>query len=129
MSSDFKKDDFKKGDIVWVEPQKRDKQKLRHAAVVWSDGIKGDFEGIMLTHSTPSHEYKNILMAKEHFVDGYEYKFDNTHFVAQVFTKYADWGPFYKAGELTEEGIKFIEDGLTTKEQKTPIPFENYIKR
>lgn len=78
----------------------------------------------MLTHSGPNKRFDNILMDKIHFEAGYEITFSNTHFVNQLFIKFQEWGPFYKRGRLTENGIEFIENELTNTE---PISFNEYI--
>lgn len=78
----------------------------------------------MLTSAKPKGKYANILMDPIHFEEGYEFNFSNTHFVNQIFIKLQDWGPFYLAGRLTEEGINFIETNLT---HRKPIEFEEYI--
>ena len=115
---------YQKGDIVWVEIAQRDREKLRHPAIVWDDEFDGknDFLGIMLTHS--SRFRGNVLMNKEHFVEDNEVVFNNTHFVDQLFVKFMDWGPFYKAGKLSTNGIDFISDNLTNT---STISFSDYI--
>ncbi|MTI38277.1 hypothetical protein [Fulvivirga lutimaris] len=117
---------FEKGDIIWVEVEKRDPEVLKHPAVVWSDLVEdgSDFNGIMLTHSEPSERFNNILMLEEHFEPNHEIKFSRTHFVNQVFIKFESWGPFFKAGKLTVEGIEFIDSNLNNSD---PITFEDYL--
>lgn len=119
---------FLKGNILWVPYGKRDRSKLKHAAIVWDEFYDGgnDFNGIMLTHSEPTDRFDNILMLPEHFETGLKYGYDNTHFVNQVFTKFHDWGPFYLVGNLTEMGIKFIESRISDTE---PLEYLKYIRR
>ena len=116
---------FKKGDIIWVSPHIRNPSELRHPAVIWDDLVDDevDFHGIMLSHAEPSDRFNNILMSDEHFETGHEVDFSETHFVNQLFNKFQDWGPFYKAGELTSSGIEFIESNLSQIEATS---FENY---
>lgn len=117
---------FSKGDIVWVEYDNRYPKKLRHPAVVWEyTDDETDFLGIMLTHARPGGKFDNILMLKTHFLDGEEVSFSDTHFVNQLFIKFQGWGPFYKAGSLTDIGTEFIAQNLKTT---APISFDNYIK-
>lgn len=53
----------------------------------------------------------------------YKFKFNNTHFVNQLLIKLGNWGPFNLKGNLTIEGISFIEDKLT---EKQPTDFNSY---
>lgn len=116
---------YRKGNILWVPNERRNPRFLKHAAVVWDSNYdgNGDFNGIMLTHSSPNNRFDNILMTVAHFENDFEFKFDNTHFVNQIFTKFGEWGPFYFAGNLTYEGIQFIESQLSNHE---PIEFKIY---
>jgi len=118
---------YVKGDIVWVPYENRDKKKLKHPAVIWEySDDDTSFIGIMLTHAEPNGRFENILMKEDHFLSEHEVTFLNTHFVNQLFNKFQDWGPFYKAGRLTGEGISFIEEHL---KQASPLNFDDYIKR
>lgn len=117
---------YKKGDIMWVPFATRNKRKLKHPAVIWDDYFDGstDFRGIMLTREPPSDIYDNILMQDAHFQTGHKFKFDNTHFVNQVFIKFRQW-EFNFWGQLTNEGVQFIEHNLTNCK---PVPYSDYIK-
>lgn len=115
-----------KGDIVWVPVENRDKTKLKHPALVWEyTDSDSNFVGIMLTHSKPKERFQNILMSEEHFIEDHEVKFSNTYFLNQLFNKFQTWGPFYKAGQLSEVGIAFINKHL---EQNAPLNFDDYIR-
>ncbi len=116
---------YERGDIIWVDVQERDPNKIRHPAIIW-DYYKGydEFTGIMLTHSPPSDKFNNILMREEHFVKGRQVVFNNTHFVNQLFTKFNSWGPFYIAGKLTSVGVQFIADNMTNN---GAIEFMEYL--
>lgn len=118
--------DFLKGNIIWVDFVNRDAKTLRHPAIVWDDSYNGigDFHGIMITSAIPTAEYDNILMNVNHFEVGHHVRFNNSHFVNQIFIKFGNWGPFHFAGRLTPEGIQFIEDRLTGL---NPVEFSNYI--
>lgn len=52
-------------------------------------------------------------MKSEHFNPEYQFQFSKTHFVNQIFTKFENWGNFFLAGKLTEEGVWFIDENLT----------------
>lgn len=99
---------------------------LFHPAVVWDNFYDGnnDFRGIMLTHTGANGQFDNIPMAANHFEDGHEVVFSNTHFVNQVFVKFQKWGTFESVGRLTAEGIEFIENNL--KRNSFPIEFTQY---
>ena len=121
---------FRKGDILL--PSNRVAKRnwlngLHHPAVVWQNHYDGnsDFKGVMLTHASPDGQFDNILMASNHFEDGYEVGFSDTHFVNQLFIKFQKWGPFELVGKLTKEGIMFIEENLNTK--LLPIDFIQYV--
>jgi hypothetical protein len=120
---------FKKGDILL--PSERIAKEdwlngLFHPAIVWDEIYDGtnDFSGIMITHSQPTKNFNNILMAANHFETGYEVTFSNSHFVNQVFIKFQNWGPFELVGKLTTGGIHFIEKNLS--ENSGRIEFVNY---
>lgn len=117
---------FEKGDIIWVDLEKRHPSMLKHPAVIWDERVadESDFYGVMLTHSDPSKRFDNILMSEEHFEEGHEVVFSKTHFVNQIFIKFQRWGPFYRRGRLTKSGIDFIENNLTHTD---PINFDKYI--
>ncbi|MBL7847283.1 MAG: hypothetical protein JNL40_07435 [Cyclobacteriaceae bacterium] len=120
---------FVKGDILLPSTlvAKKDWLKgLHHPAVVWDEIFDGstDFTGIMLTHTPPTKRFTNVLMAANHFQNGYKVVFSKTHFVNQRFIKFYDWGPFELVGKLTIEGIAFIDAHLS---QNSPsIEFLEY---
>jgi len=78
----------------------------------------------MLTHTEPNGRFDNIQMAANHFENGHEIVFLNTHFVNQLFIKFQGWGAFELVGRLTVEGIEFIENNLNTN--SFPIEFIQY---
>lgn len=99
---------------------------LFHPAVVWNDFYDGhsDFQGVMLTHSPPNRQFDNILMSANHFENGHEVVFSNTHFANQLFIKFQNWGDFEIVGRLTVEGIEFIVNHLNMNSQ--PMEFIQY---
>lgn len=120
---------FSKGDIILPSNcvARRDwLNGLFHPAVVWNDfyDCKSNFHGIMLTHTAPNGEFDNILMATNHFENGNEVVFSNTHFVNQLFVKFQGWGAFELVGRLTAEGIEFIESHLNMNSY--PMEFIEY---
>lgn len=119
---------FKKGDIIWPQQRTQDPTKLRHPAVVWDvNEVIGDtvFLGVMLTSAPPSVRHDNILMQDSHFCKGFKVEYKTTYFVNQIFEKIPIWGPFEKVGQLTPEGIEFIEGRIS----KAPAqPFDRYVQ-
>lgn len=115
---------FSKGDIVRTKPGNRHHKKLKHPAIVWEyTDDESNFTAVMLTHAGTERYFDNIAMEAVHFVQGMEVTYLNTHFVNQIFVKPQAWGPFYKAGALTDEGLEFIEQNLTKID---PMPFDSY---
>ncbi len=103
--------DFKKGDIIRGE-------QTRHPFVFINQINNETFSGCMLTHSGPERGYDNIELTEQHFekrdVNGtnYTFKYDRTFFVRTRLLKEGQWGPFSKVGQLTEQGIRLIDDKL-----------------
>lgn len=99
-----------------------------HPIVYLRNQDKNFFIGAMLTKS--SNYPNNILMAEKHFKKknsaGGEYKFffSNTHLVNTELVKRDEWKPFTKVGELTDEGIKFVESKI---HDTNPVLWEEYL--
>lgn len=102
-----------KGDIVFG---KRGSDAI-HPIVYLRDYDDDSFIGVMLTKS--SNYKSNVLMAEKHFkkadLEGkkYEFCFNDTHMVNEELIKRGEWKPFKKVGELTDEGIEFIESQMS----------------
>jgi len=119
---------YTKGDIIWVSIERRNRTMLKHPAIVWDnsfDGI-GYFHGIMITHTEPNGKFDNILMNEEHFENGNEVEFNNSHFVNQLFIKFSGWGSFHKGVKLTNQGIDFVEANLSNRDTTS---FDEYLTR
>ncbi|MCB0356834.1 MAG: hypothetical protein KDD40_07495 [Bdellovibrionales bacterium] len=110
------------GDVV--KATRRGHHEGYHYIIVWNGFDEGDdFIGIMLTKN--STYVDNILMSKEHFVEGNVLTWNESqHFVNRLLMKFAAWGPFTKVGELTAVGVQFITENLQEIE---PVPFEVYL--
>lgn len=100
-----------------------------HPIVYLQDRDNELFVGAMLTKAS---NYKdNILMKTEHFKTKdakglkYELDFNKTHLVKAKLLKKNDWQPFKKIGELTYEGIDFVEANVNTERENL---WEDYIK-
>ena len=77
----------------------------------------GDFfYGVMLTHSGEFED--NVPMLEKHFEKrnevgkDYELYFDNSCFVRVKLLKRLEWAPFRKIGQLSVDGINFVESNL-----------------
>lgn len=97
---------FKQGDILWGDS-------VTHPIVYWDRNNDPDsFIGVMLTRAA---RYGNIPLTAEHIkkVDcqgnPYNFKFNRTHIVDAKLIKKTGWGPYVKAGELTDKGIMEID--------------------
>jgi hypothetical protein len=98
-----------------------------HYFVFLENHVHNDlFIGIMLTHSP---RYGNIQMNDTHFKthnangEKYDFQYDNTKFVKARLIKDSNLPIIGPKGELTEEGLAFIEhcesyDTLTWEEAK-----------
>lgn len=98
--------------------------------IVYFEGYDDiNFIGGMITHM-PSK--KNIKMADSHFKKldesgtNYKVQFDNTNLVIAKLKKFINWGPFTKVGELTNEGITFVEKTIGHLNEET---WEEYVER
>lgn len=99
-----------------------------HPIIFLSEIDDDFFLGAMLTSSV---SYKdNILMDISHFEthdhsgEEYELQFKNTHLVRAKLLKKREWAPFRKIGELTSEGISFVETYIHTTQE---MPWEDYL--
>jgi hypothetical protein len=108
-----------RGDIL--KATKRGKNAGKHFIIFYENHDTRNFIGAMITHSEDSH---NIPMDKTYFHEkdaaGNNYKvvYDNTFLVNAKLMKFESWGPFQKVGELTSEGVEFVEsiiDGLSAE--------------
>src|SRR3989338_11441683 len=101
---------MKKGEIL--QGKKRNRKAAYHYMVYLEGNNDGSFVAAVLTHSA---KQDNIPMKEDHFKDAngdgkkYKFNFDNTFLVGRRFIKPKEWAPYLKIGELTEEGIKFVE--------------------
>jgi|SRR3990167_11493549 len=117
---------MKIGDIL--KGKKGGRNKAFHFIVYLRNNTADSFIGTVLTHS---NKYKdNFLTKKEHFKEydpsgeKYKFTFENTHIVGKQFIKPRDWGPFSKVGELTKEGIRFVNSKINNN---APIYWDNYL--
>ncbi len=108
---------MERGDIL--EGTERDLDKAYHRIVYLDTHDGATFVGAVLTHRRKD----NVLMDEAHFrkIDSenkpYIFVFENTCLVKGRFIKLQNWGPFKKIGEVTAEGLKFIE----TQTQNEPL--------
>ena len=116
-----------RGDIL--KATKRGKKAGEHLIIFYANHDTRNFIGAMITHSSGSN---NIAMGKTHFHEqdgpGKKHKvaYDNTFLVKAKLMKFASWGPFTKVGELTADGIKFVEQTIGSLTEET---WEEYLIR
>ena len=98
---------FKKGDI------------LRGSKILFPEAyhpiifLGGNDDAPLAVILTTSGNFPcNIEMTAVHFKDGYYRNDKPSYFVAHRIQKMAEWGPYHKDGQLTVEGISFIESNL-----------------
>lgn len=118
---------FEKGNIIIGKGYGTNHAEAFHPIIYLEGDTNNDFLGLMLTTSTKWSN--NFPLKKEHFIDTdvngkpFLIKYDNSHCVFLRLIKRADWNPFTKAGQLTSEGIRFVEEN--TKEL-SPIYWDVY---
>lgn len=112
--------DMKRGEIY--KGTKTDRYAARHPILFFEAKNDDFFIGGVLTHALKPD---NVLMKIEHFkvVNGdnkrYDFRFSNTRLVMYRFIKPEGWGPYTKVGELTEEGINFIDSIVSNQDPRT----------
>jgi len=115
-----------KGDIL--EARDRGFQAGKHYIIFYSGYNDNEFIAGVLT-STDKFPV-NISMTDLHFVEkdevGNDFKitYKNSKLVPAKLFKPEEWGPFEKVGQLTEEGIEFIDHHIGHLE---PEYWQNYI--
>lgn len=107
---------FKKGDVI--EGNHKD---AYHPILFLQEKDDTFFYGIMLTKA--GNYDSNILLPEEYIIkekDGvtFPFQFNNTHFVKIKLLKKNEWQPFSKIGEISAEGILFVESNITIDEAK-----------
>jgi hypothetical protein len=118
--------EFQKGDVLYGTD--REKETALHPILYLEGDMVNDFIGVMLTHSNRFKANKPLLL--EHFLthdedrNEFDFKWDDTRFVAVRLLKPANWGPYLKNGEVTQQGIDVIEAQLPEMEA---LLWEHYI--
>jgi len=113
-----------KGDILWG----RKNSDAFHPIVYLRNRDRNFFVGAMLTSKLCKD---NVLMDTKHFKTAdsngkkFEFLYNNTHVVPNELIKKDEWKPFRKVGELTDEGIKFVESKIN---HTSPVTWEDYSK-
>jgi hypothetical protein len=111
-------DKFLKGDIIYG----RKNSDAFHPIIFLEDRDADFFIGCMLTSS--NNFDSNILMKLEHFKklnengEEFELQFSNSHLVKAKLLKRNEWQPFRKIGELTSNGLIFVEGNIETEPEK-----------
>ena len=109
----------RKGDVLWSDNNLNKSGRSAHYMIFIKAHDNHYFVGAMITHSK---RFNNILLDENHFRKtderGKNFKvlYDNSLVVSQPLYKKLEWFPFIKVGELTAEGISFIEKHLLGSE-------------
>jgi hypothetical protein len=118
----------RKGDILWSDNNLNKSRRSAHYMIFIKPYNAQYFIGAMITHAKG---FNNIQLEKRHFekndADGKAYKvyFDNSLIVGNPLYKNVDWRPFEKVGQLTEEGLTFIEGEIL---KFTPKLYKDNLK-
>jgi hypothetical protein len=110
---------MKKGEIYYGR-----KKSLAIHPIIFLEAKNSDyFIGAMITHANAPNTH--VPMKVEHFkkVDENETRFElqydsKTHLVKAKLLKKNEWEPFRKIGELTNEGIDFVENIVKKESEK-----------
>lgn len=103
---------FRRGGASYFQPDSKEDKHLSnyHFFAITAVHEYGYFAH-MLTSATSRAYAENILMNPNHFkeiVDGFGFKYKNSHFFKRPLIKTPDLD-VEKIGDLTEEGLAFIE--------------------
>jgi len=108
--------EFKKGDILFG----RYGSEAIHPIVFFYNIDHSFFCGVMLTSKKIG---ENIPLSNDFIKESFRFKYKNTHFVKSALLKKTEWVPFKKIGEITDEGITFIESHIDLSK---PLLWEEY---
>ena len=117
---------MKKGEIFWG----RKNSDAKHPIIYLKPKDQNFFIGAMLTHS--ENKKDNVPMNERHFRRQYfrggkcKLGFDKNFLVKAKLIKKVEWGPFSRVGELTAEGIKFVEFNI---ENMNSVFWEAHLKK
>ncbi|TCD12972.1 hypothetical protein EZ449_02695 [Pedobacter frigidisoli] len=104
-----------KGNILWSDNNLNKSGRRAHYMVFIKPHDAHYFVGAMITHAKG---FNNIELEENHFeksdANGKNYKvyFDRSLIVGNPLFKSLEWRPFEKVGQLTEEGIAFVENEI-----------------
>ncbi|MCL4208396.1 hypothetical protein KJZ63_02050 [Patescibacteria group bacterium] len=119
---------FFKGEII--VGTHRTRATARHPIIFWDKRDDHTFLGLVLTHSSREN---NHMMKSEHFkvslLKNFNFDPQNpTYLVAEVFIKPDHWGPYKKVGDLTKEGIAFVENLVSNNKPLYWFEFREFSK-
>lgn len=110
---------YKKGDIL-----KGAKCKWEEAFhyIVYYSGNAGEVDFIGSFISTKAVN-ENIPMLPTHYKKGFKVGYKNSHLAKGKYFKLKDWAPYKKVGQLTELGVKFLEENIG---HLKPVLYKSY---
>ena len=114
--------DFKKGDIICGE-KKRDQAWHN---IIYLAGSAHAPIGAVFTHSDNDKYPCNKLMQPGHFEESEEWfnEKKKSYLLAHKFQKLEEWGPYCKVGELTDTGLRFVEELVGDLDSETYSEYE-----
>lgn len=115
---------FSRGDIL--RARDRNRKAGWHYIIYYEPNSSSDFIGGMITrHTSP----KNASMTTAHFLEldengnPFQVAYNNSNLVIAKLIKFEGWGPFTKVGQLSIEGVQFLEG---TIDHLPPMSFAEY---
>ncbi len=114
---------FTVGDILRGE--KNEWEEAYHPIIYLGEHEPGSpyFVGCMMTKS---YRYGNAKLLTRHYTQKPANSPKNSCIVRSYLLKKRQWGPFTNVGELSPEGIDFVQEALYGTE---PVIWEDYINR
>jgi hypothetical protein len=100
---------MRKGDIIRG-------RKTNHPIIFLRQRNQDQFVGCILTHANDYQD--NVELRPEHFLTAdengnrFRTQHDNSYFVAIELIKEQEWGPFTKTGQLSPQGIEYVDNRL-----------------
>jgi len=118
---------FRKGDILLAA--NRSRVTAYHYIVYYETLSDSEFAGTFI--STDGSYEQNIEMSNNHFEEYdnhgalYDVNYDSSFLACAKLIKLESWGPFSKVGQLSNEGVEFLENTIGDLE---PITWEDLIR-
>ncbi|MEC7264685.1 MAG: hypothetical protein VXW38_13170 [Bacteroidota bacterium] len=118
---------FNRGDIIVATS--REVSAGFHYIIYYNRITGEEFAGTFITRT--SYHGRNIPMQDIHFIERdangelYQIQNLNSFFIPAKLIKLESWGPFFKVGELSQEGIALLE---STIDHLTPMDWNDLAR-